>query len=105
MELKVLFIDGCPNSASLIDKVRRIITDREDVSFEAVLVDDNNLARIANFHGSPTLLVNGRDPFWSGELSSYTEGLACRVFLDHQGKPIATPSDTDLKRIIIARTD
>ena len=101
MELKVLYIDGCPNSGSLIAKVRRIIADREDVSFEGVLVDDENLARMANFHGSPTLLVNGRDPFWSGGSSSYTEGLACRVFLDHQGKPVATPSDADLERILI----
>jgi hypothetical protein len=51
----------------------------------------------AGMAGSPTLLVNGRDPFGPADGSECECGVACRIYRDEQGRP-ATPAQPDTAR-------
>jgi hypothetical protein len=99
MEVKVLYIDGCPNSERFIAEVSELARDRKDVSFEAVLVDAENLAHMENFHGSPTLLIDGLDPFYASGSSTAAEGLTCRVYLNQDGKLVGSPNRAELELV------
>ncbi|NNN13237.1 MAG: thioredoxin family protein [Acidimicrobiaceae bacterium] len=103
MNVKVLYIDGCPNSRRFIAEVSEVIHGREDVFFEAVLIDAEDLAQMDNFHGSPTLLIDGLDPFFISGSSPIADGLTCRVYLDQDGKLVGSPSHTELEQILRAR--
>lgn len=49
------------------------------------------------FAGSPTLLINGRDPFASDDLAPI--GLACRTYMTDAGRA-ASPSVEQLKEAL-----
>ncbi|MFN2557727.1 MAG: thioredoxin family protein [Nitriliruptorales bacterium] len=57
-------------------------------------------AEQAGFRGSPTILVDGRDPFADGE--EQVGGLACRVYQTLKG-PAGTPSQQQLRDVLTAR--
>ncbi len=101
MNVKVLYIGGCPNSKRFIAEVSKLARDRKDISFEAVLVDAENLAQMKNFHGSPTLLIDDLDPFYTAGSSNVAEGLTCRVYLDQEGKLVGSPSRAELELVLV----
>ena len=55
---------------------------RDDVRVEHRLVSTPEQAEAAGFRGSPTVLVNGRDPFADPDAPA---GLSCRVYPTEAG--------------------
>jgi hypothetical protein len=51
----------------------------------------------ARMAGSPTLLINGLDPF---ALPVQVTGLYCRLYRDTAGRPAWAPSEADLHRAL-----
>lgn len=84
MDVRLLYFDGCPNWTVAEERLRaalaRVGLDRE--SIQRVPVDTPEDAERLGFIGSPTILLDGRDPFATG---AEQPGLACRVFSTPDG--------------------
>ena len=70
LQITIQFFDGCPH------------WDVAEQRLRYQRIDSPEDAERLDFHGSPTLLVNGRDLFAGREV---TVGLGCRVYKDRGG--------------------
>lgn len=77
MEITLQYFDGCPNWEALDRRLAELLDRRSDVRVSRQLVDTVEDAERLGFHGSPTVLVDGVDPFADEHAPA---GLACRVF-------------------------
>jgi hypothetical protein len=53
-------------------------------------------------NGSPTLLINGRDPFPNPNLQDCDCGVACRIYRDEHGRAVPAPSVVQLRAALAA---
>lgn len=63
MELTVQYFGDCPNWTDLVGRLRELTAGRRDVTIWFEAVETAEQAERVGFVGSPTLLVDGRDPF------------------------------------------
>lgn len=84
MRVELLYFDGCPNwtvaDSRLADALR--VVARDDLAVHRRKVETVEDAVALGFTGSPTVLVDGSDPFATG---SEQVGLACRVYSTPEG--------------------
>ena len=78
MDTELLYFDSCPNWQVVECHLKSLAAERGDVSVRRHLVDTVEEAERVGFRGSPTILVNGVDPF-AGE-SDVVGALSCRVY-------------------------
>ena len=79
----MLYFDDCPNWRHADTRLREALADREtpvEVGYQ--LVRSAEEAERAGFRRSPTILINGRDPFAS---PGDPVGLACRIYRTPNG--------------------
>lgn len=93
MRIQVLHVAGCPSLPVLLERLTAVLGVRADVAVERRLIADERAARAAGMTGSPTLLVDGVDPFAGGTEPS----LACRLYLDERGRVSGSPSVAQLR--------
>ena len=96
MERTVQYFDECPNWADLGGRLRELTADRDDVTIRLEAVETAEQAEVVGFVGSPTLLVDGRDPFAE---PGRPVGLACRVYRTPDG-PAGLPSTSQLAELL-----
>ena len=84
MQVELFYFDGCPNWTVANDRLREALKSagRAEVAVERHLVETAEEAERVGFTGSPTIQINGRDPFATG---SEQVGLACRVYTTPNG--------------------
>ena len=84
MEIRLRYFDGCPHWRTMHDRLREALRAEGLANVEPILerVDTSEDAERLRFVGSPTLLVDGRDPFADGGGSF---GLSCRVYQTPEG--------------------
>jgi hypothetical protein len=84
VELTLLYFDGCPNWRDAEQNVRAALAElgETEVVLRRQLVDTVEEAERVGFLGSPTILVNGADPF---AVPGATPGLSCRVYRTETG--------------------
>jgi hypothetical protein len=63
MELMVLAVPGCPNAPELERRLAVVLAGRPTVMVTRQVISDAAEAARWGMHGSPTLLVDGQDPF------------------------------------------
>lgn len=97
MRLTILHVPDCPNLAILQGRLAEATGGRGDVDVDRQLVDSEETARELGMTGSPTLLVDGRDPFAEPGLSA---SLSCRLYRDETGRVAGAPSTTQLRRAL-----
>lgn len=97
MKLELLYFDDCPNWKIAAERLNAIAT-RRGLLVERRLVATAEEAEAARFRGSPTILVDGLDPFASGDEPF---GLACRVYQTPAG-PAGSPTVDQLEAVIDA---
>jgi hypothetical protein len=85
MDVRLLYFDGCPHGPVAEGRLRSALAGvgRDDVAIERVFVETPEDADRLGFIGSPTILVDGRDPFANGDEQP---ALACRVFSTPEGR-------------------
>jgi hypothetical protein len=100
VDVTLLYFDGCPNWQEAHSRVQQAL--RETGASEDALtvhrVDTDAQARQLSFRGSPTVLVNGDDPFAD---PSAPVGLACRVYRTAAGL-VGAPSVEELAAVLRA---
>ena len=82
MEITLQYFDGCPNWEVLDHRIAEALHGRTDASIIRQRVGTTEEAVRLGFHGSPTILIDGTDPFAE---PSAPVGLACRVFRTPNG--------------------
>jgi hypothetical protein len=82
MDVELLVIPDCPNTEPALRLVLDALADLglDDVRARVTVVDSAG----PGFAGSPTILIDGTDPFAS---STPASGLACRVYPGPSGLP------------------
>jgi hypothetical protein len=84
VEVELLVVPGCPNQAATAELVRALLDElgRSDTPLSVRTIHTQAEADGQGFTGSPTLLVNGRDPFAE---PGRVPALACRVYSTPSG--------------------
>ena len=97
MKITLQYFEGCPHWELAEERLREVLHGlaRDDVSLEYQLIDSPEAAQRAQFHGSPSILVDGRDPFATG---TEPVGMTCRVYRTDAGFQGA-PTEAQLRRL------
>jgi hypothetical protein len=97
MELTLLAVPDCPNISALEERLAAALADHPDVVVRRREIASEREAAQAGMHGSPTLLVDGVDPFAGpGQAPS----LSCRLYWDATGRAEGAPSVEALRRVL-----
>jgi len=84
MKITLSYFDGCPNWQIAYERLAQalVTTGREDLVIELVLVASEEEAVALGFAGSPTIHLDGVDPFAQETPRS---GLSCRLYWSTEG--------------------
>jgi hypothetical protein len=97
MKLTLLAVPACPNAAAFEERLAAALAAHPGVVVHRREIADERVAAEAGMHGSPTLLINGADPFAQpGQPSS----LSCRLYLDAEGRLGPAPSAQALRQAL-----
>lgn len=99
MDVTLLYFDGCPNWETTDRRLRELA---DEVGFDLThrKVETPEAAEELAFHGSPTVLVDGRDPFARGD---EPVGLSCRIYQTPDG-PAGSPTVAQLRAALAGRS-
>jgi hypothetical protein len=97
MRVMVLAVPDCPNAMLLEERLAQVLDGRCDVSVSRQVVGDEQEAGRLGMHGSPTILVDGTDPFAEpGQRAT----VSCRLYRDSDGRVSGAPSVRQLRQVI-----
>jgi hypothetical protein len=97
VRLTVLHTPDCPNAQPLLDELTALTSNMRGAEVEVIEVHDEGTAHELGFHGSPTLLVEGHDPF---PYETGETGLACRLYRGLGLEPRGYPSREQLAKVL-----
>lgn len=97
MKLTVLTVPDCPNGPLLDQRLAEVLADRPDVPVTRHVITDERTAAEAGMHGSPTLLIDGTDPF-AGQATPASA--SCRLYRDTDGRVSGAPSTAALRQAL-----
>jgi len=97
MELTVLATPGCPNALMLEQRLAEVLADRPAVTMTRRVITSAVQAARWGMHGSPTLLINGLDPF---AVPGTNPGMACRLYPAGDGRLAGAPTVAELRRVL-----
>ncbi len=94
-DVTLTYFDGCPNWQRTDGYLRRLQGELGFTLTHRLVSTPEEAARV-RFAGSPTILVDGVDPFAIGDEPS---GLACRVYETPDG-PQGSPTLEQLREVL-----
>jgi hypothetical protein len=97
MHLTVLAEPTCPNAPVLEDRLAAVLDDRDGVSVSRQVISGEDEAARWGMHGSPTLLIDGVDPFAE---PGQPPSMSCRLYRDEHGRVSGAPSADQLRQVI-----
>ncbi len=93
VNVTVLHIEDCPNVKPLLAELEEVLGGAPGVVLSVVCVLTEAEGSRLGFHGSPTVLVDGRDPFPAPPGSPR---LSCRLYRDAAGRVLGYPAREEL---------
>ncbi|WP_411152441.1 DsbA family protein [Streptomyces sp. A30] len=99
MEIEVLLVDNCAHEKAAVAVLRRALDDAglKKAAFTTRVIADQAEAERAGFTGSPTFLIDGRDPFADPDRPP---GLACRMYRTADGGLAGVPDAAELRHAL-----
>ncbi len=88
MELTLLTVPACPNAAAFEERLAVALAGHPGAVVHRREVADEREAAEAGMHGSPTLLIDGTDPFAGPDDAP---SLSCRLYRDAAGRTGGAP--------------
>jgi 2-hydroxychromene-2-carboxylate isomerase len=88
MELTLLTVPACPNAAAFEERLAVALAGYPGAVVRRREVADEREAAEAGMHGSPTLLIDGADPFAGPDEAP---SLSCRLYRDAAGRAGGAP--------------
>lgn len=103
MEIEVLVVPDCPNQQLAEARLRQALDDAglAGTGFTTRMIGDQAEAARSGFTGSPTILIDGRDPFAEPGASP---SVACRIYRTPHGLAGA-PETGQLRQALRAAAD
>ncbi|MFD8637828.1 alkylmercury lyase [Streptomyces sp. NPDC059533] len=98
MRIRVLVVPGCPNAGPAVERVVAATAGRE-AEVELVEVRDRTGAAAYGMNGSPTILLDGVDPFAPADAEP---SLSCRLYRGADGTLSGVPSEAALAEALAA---
>lgn len=99
MDITLQYFDGCPNWETTERHLATLIAEGLDATISHERIDGYETAVERGFRGSPTVLIDGVDPFAD---PNAPVGLACRVYKSDTGLT-GTPTLDQLRQAIATR--
>ncbi len=100
MDIALLYFDGCPNHHDTLTLLNALLSEAGwNGDVRRLNIDTPELAEAMSFRGSPTVLIDGEDPFLDAQAPV---GLTCRIYPTDEGYQ-GTPPEPVL-RAAIARS-
>lgn len=96
MDLTLQYFDDCPNWRVLQHHLIELASEFDDLHVELQLVDTPEAAEQFGFRGSPSILIDGVDPF---ARPGDPIGLSCRVYATPRG-PAGSPTVDQLRAVL-----
>lgn len=96
MDVTLLYFDDCPNWKVIDAHLRELASERDDLTISYQYVDTPEQAEQYRFRGSPSITVDGVDPF-AGRDTEF--GLSCRVYQTPDG-PAGSPTIEQLREAL-----
>jgi len=97
VDLTVLAVPGCPNASVLERRLAEALAGRPGITITRQVITSPTEAARWRMHGSPTLLVNGQDPFAEPGM---VPALACRLYRGEDGRLDGAPTRVALRRAL-----
>jgi hypothetical protein len=97
LELTILAVPDCPNEPVLRDRLAQVLAGYPDAAVTRRVIQDEDGAARYGMHGSPTLLVNGSDPFAAPGTPA---SVSCRLYRDQGGPPGGAPPVAALREAL-----
>ena len=98
MRIEVLYVPGCPNFQPAVERIEKVLVSeslRADI--EEVPVNNDAEAKALQFHGSPTIRVNGNDVEF---METKSPSLASRLYPNRSGVP-----SEEMPRVALSRAN
>lgn len=95
MRVQLLYFEDCPNWR-LLERRLGALAAEAGIDVERVRIETDDEARSMGFHGSPSLHVDGRDPFPS---EGAPVSLTCRVYPTSSGLE-GSPTVSQLREVL-----
>ncbi len=96
MKLEVLHVPDCPNLPPMLQRLAQVT----DLPVTTRLIETTTDAAQFGMAGSPTLLIDGTDPFTAAD--DCVCGVSCRLYRDETGRIVPAPSVAQLRAAIAA---
>ena len=80
--MTLLYFDDCPNWMVADEHLRTLAAEHPEMAIERRIVETVKEAEATRFRGSPSILVDGVDPFAETDAPV---GLSCRVYQTPDG--------------------
>lgn len=94
MRLEVLHVPDCPNLSPLLERLAEVTA----LPVATRVIDSDADAARFGMAGSPTLLVDGVDPFAAADACG--TGVSCRLYRDEEGRIAGAPSVEQLRAVL-----
>ena len=101
VNVTVLHIEDCPNVEPLLAELEELLGGEPGAVLSAVCVHTEAEGSSIGFHGSPTILVDGRDPF---PAPPGPPRLSCRLYRDAAGRVLGYPAREELAKALRIET-
>ena len=99
LELVLLTVPGCPNAAAFEERLAAALAGYPGTVVRRREITGEREAAEAGMHGSPTLLVDGADPF---AVPGQPPSLSCRLYRDESGHAAGVPPVEEQRRVLAA---
>ncbi len=96
MDLALFYFEDCPNWVVADEHLRSLAADDPDILISRHLVDSAEEAERVGFRGSPSILIDGEDPFAD---PNDPVGFSCRVYQTPDG-PAGSPTLSQLREVL-----
>ena len=103
MDIELLVVPDCPNEPVAAAMLRTALDDvgLTSIAFRTTVIDTQHGAEQRGFTGSPTILIDGLDPFIE---PGRAPALACRIYRSDTGTA-GVPSLVELRQVIKRAAD
>jgi hypothetical protein len=96
MDVTLLYFDDCPHWKIADEHLRTLAAEHPDLTISRHLVETPKEAERTRFRGSPSILIDGVDPFADADTPV---GLSCRVYQTTEG-PAGSPTIDQLREVL-----
>lgn len=96
VDVTLLYFDDCPNWRDADAHLRTLEREHPDLHITRRIVDTPEEAERTGFRGSPSILIDGVDPFAD---AGDPVGLSCRVYQTPDG-PAGSPTLDQLRKVL-----